>query len=88
MILESLYKMLYSVAMWFIGLFPDIDVSFLETWTFVKGIIIDIFTGIGCLVPMASLAPLVYCTLSLWFFRLILAIVLRLKSLLPLWGGT
>lgn len=87
MIIESFYKTMKTVVLWFFGLFPDIDVSFMDTWAFIKDTLMDIMTGIGCLIPFGSLFPLLYSTLSLWAFRLVFAILIRLKSFLPLWGG-
>lgn len=88
MIVESFYKTMKTVILWFFGLFPDIDVSFLDTWHYIKDILIDILTGIGCLIPFGSLFPLLYSTISLWLFRLVFAILIRIKSFLPFWGGS
>ena len=87
MIWEALYGNMKTVVCWFLGMLPDVDVSFMETWSFIKQIIIDITTGLGCLIPFGSLFPLLYSTISIWLFRLVFAIILRLKSFIPTMGG-
>lgn len=88
MIWEAIYGGLINCACALFDLLPNVDVSFMDGWNYIKDILIDIFTGLGCLIPFASLMPLLACQMSLWGFRLIYAIILRLKSFLPLLGGT
>ena len=66
---------------------PNVDTSFMEQWQYIKSVLVNIFTGLGCLIPFGSLFPLLWATLSLWAFRLILAIILRIKSFIPFIGG-
>lgn len=87
MILESLYGFFKNVVCFFLGLLPGVDTSFMETWSYIKEILMDIVTGIGCLIPMASLFPLFYAQLSLWAFRLAWSVILRLKSFIPFISG-
>ncbi len=87
MIFETLYGNIINSAMFFLNLLPSFDTGFIEQWSSVKTVLIQIFTGLGCLIPFGSLFPLLWCTLSIWAFRLILAIILRIKSFIPLIGG-
>lgn len=88
MVMNAIWGVFKSVTCFLLGLLPDVDVSFMDTWTYVKDLLIDIFTGLGCLIPFGSLFPLLYCTLSVWGLRLALAVILRIKSFIPLLGGT
>lgn len=87
MIFEALYGNIKNTVCFFLGLLPDVDVSFMDSWNYIKGLLIDIFTGLGCLIPFGSLFPLISCSLSLWLFRLIYSIILRIKSFIPTLGG-
>lgn len=88
MITENLITILMSPVFGLLGLLPNVSGDFLEGWAYVKTILIDIFTGIGCFIPLGSLAPLIYAVISLHVFRIILAVIVRIKSFIPLWGGT
>ena len=87
MILEALYGNIIKSAEFFLNLLPNVDTSFMEQWKYIKSVLLNIFTGLGCLIPFGSLFPLLWATLSLWAFRLILAIILRIKSFIPFIGG-
>lgn len=88
MIVEALYGNFKNVVCFLLGLLPGVDVSFMDTWNYIKDLLINIFTGLGCLIPFGSLVPLISCIMSLWLFRLIYAVVLRIKSFIPTLGGT
>lgn len=87
MITEGLINILMSPVFGLLGLLPTVSNDFLESWVYIRSILIDIFTGIGCFIPLGSLMPLLYAVISLHAFRLVLAVVARIKSFLPLWGG-
>lgn len=87
MIIEAIYGNIINSALFFLNLLPNVDTSFMEQWQYIKSVLVNIFTGLGCLIPFGSLFPLLWSTLSIWGFRLILAIVLRIKSFIPLIGG-
>lgn len=87
MIFEALYGNIKNTVCFLLGLLPDVDVSFMDSWNYIKGLLIDIFTGLGCLIPFGSLFPLISCSLSLWLFRLIYSVILRIKSFIPTLGG-
>ncbi len=87
MIIEAIFTALCSVASGFLDILPSVDTGFLDSWAYVCGVLKDIFTGIGCLLPLGSIFPLIGCTIGLQAFRLVFAIVIRIKSFLPFWGG-
>lgn len=87
MIFNNLYDSFGDFIIWFLGLLPDMDSSFLSGWDYIKDLLIDIFTGIGCLIPMCDLLPLIITSLSIWSFRFAWSIILRIKSFIPTLGG-
>ena len=88
MITENLISILMSPVFGLLNLLPTVSNDFLEGWAYVREILIDIFTGRGCFIPLSALAPLLYAVLALHVFRIVLAVIVRIKSFLPFWGGT
>lgn len=87
MITEQIISILMAPVFGLLDLLPAVSGDFIEGWTYIKSILVDIFTGLGCFIPLGSLAPLLYCVVALHVFRIILAIVIRIKSFIPLMGG-
>lgn len=87
MITEQIITILTAPVFGLLNLLPTVSNDFIEGWAYVKTILVYIFTGIGCFIPLGSLAPLLYAVVALHVFRLILAIVIRIKSFIPLMGG-
>ena len=87
MIVEGIISAVTSALCGLLNLLPDISSDFIKTWVYIRDILIDIFTGIGCIIPVGVLFPLLFANLSLHAFRLIWAIILRLKSFIPFIGG-
>lgn len=87
MLTEGLINILMSPVFGLLNLLPTVSNDFIEGWAYMKSILINIFTGIGCFIPLGTLAPLLYAVVALHVFRLILAIVVRIKSFIPLMGG-
>lgn len=87
MITENLISILMSPVFGLMNLLPTVSNEFLEGWAYVREILVDIFTGIGCFIPLSALAPLFYVVVSLHVFRIILAVIIRIKSFIPLIGG-
>lgn len=88
MITEKIISIFTAPVLGLLGLLPDVSSDFMNGWSYVKEILTSIFTGIGCFIPLASLAPLFYAVILLHTFRLVLAVVVRIKSFIPLLGGT
>ena len=88
MITENLISILMSPVFGLLNLLPTVSNDFLEGWAYVREILIDIFTGIGCFIPLSALAPLLYAILAQRVVRIVLAVIVRIKSFLPFWGGT
>ncbi len=87
MITENLISILMSPVFGLLNLLPTVSNEFLEGWAYIREILIDIFTGIGCFIPLSALAPLLYAVVALHVFRIILAVIVRIKSFIPLMGG-
>ncbi len=87
MITENLIKILMSPVFGLLNLLPTVYNDCLEVWAYVREILIDIFTGIGCFIPLSALATLLYAVVALHVFRIILAVIVRIKSFPPFWGG-
>ena len=51
MILEALYGNIIKSAEFFLNLLPNVDTSFMEQWQYIKSVLVNIFTGLGCLIP-------------------------------------
>lgn len=88
MITENIITIIMAPVFGLLNLLPTVSNEFLEGWAYVREILVDIFTGIGCFIPLSALAPLLYAVLALHVFRIVLAVIVRIKSFLPFWGGT
>lgn len=88
MIIETLLNIFLAPVMWLLSLLPTVDYDVLQNWEYIKEILVAIFGGVGCILPMEEFIPLAAFQSSLWAFKLVYALVLRIKSFLPLWGGT
>lgn len=87
MVTEQIITILMAPVFGLLDLLPAVSGDFIEGWAYIKSILVDIFTGLGCFIPLGSLAPLLYCVVALHVFRIILAIIIRIKSFIPLMGG-
>lgn len=87
MIVEGIISAVTNALCGLLSLLPDIPTDFMDNWAFIRETLINIFTGIGCIIPVGVLFPLLFANLSLHAFRLVWAIILRLKSFIPLIGG-
>ncbi len=67
---------------------PVVDMNFLEKWEYIAQMLKDIFYGVGCVIPLKELMPLVYFQIGLWEFKIAYAVILRIKSFIPTLGGT
>lgn len=88
MILETLINILFAPLFWFLSTLPTVDFDFLNSWESIRDLLKNIMAGVGCLLPIEEFIPLVTFQGGLYAFKLAYAIILRLKSLLPMWGGT
>ena len=70
-----------------LNLLPDVSTDFMENWEYIRDLLINLFTGIGCIIPVGTLFPLLFAQLGLHAFRLAWAILLRIKSFIPFIGG-
>ena len=87
MIFEAIMSHFIYGIMGLLDLLPTVTTDFLNNWEWVKSVIIDIVTGLGCIIPFAELLPLFQTFITIQVFRLVLAIVLRIKSFIPFFGG-
>ena len=88
MIGEFLLNMLITPIISLLGMLPTVDFDFLQSWDYIRETIVSIVAGVGCLLPIEEFMPLVNFQMGLWMFKLTYAIILRIKSFLPMWGGT
>lgn len=87
MIVEGIISAVTNALCGLLSLLPDISSDFMEGWEYIRDTLINIFTGIGCIIPVGVLFPLLFANLALHGFRLVWAIILRLKSFIPFIGG-
>ncbi len=87
MIVEALIDAVLAPFLSFLGMLPTVDTNFVDTWNNVRETLKDVFTGVGMIIPMYGVLPLIQFTIGLHGFRLAWAIILRIKSFIPLIGG-
>lgn len=87
MITENILNMLTAPLFAVLDLLPSINFVSFGDWIFVKNFLIQAFRGIGCLIPLGDFFPIITSIISLHLFRLAWAILLRVKSFIPLFGG-
>lgn len=87
MIVELLVSALLSPLLGTLALLPDVSNNFLEEWLYIRDNLMTFLQGVGCLVPVSRLMPLVQFEIGLDLFRLAYALLLRIKSFIPLIGG-
>lgn len=88
MVSQVILNLLITPLNALLNLLPVLDISFIEKWDYICEVLKEIFYGVGCLLPLKELMPLVYFQIGLWEFKFGYAVLLRIKSLLPFWGGT
>ena len=85
MITESIIDMFLLLPTLIINALPSLDVSIPAD---LFDTITSIFYGIGYVLPLVRLAPIVVMELAISLFKIVIAIVLRVKSFIPTMGGT
>ena len=88
MIVETIFNWFVNGVITFFSLLPTVDGDVFNTWSEIKEILMDILRGASLLLPIEELLPLVAFQGALWTFRLVFAIILRIKSFIPMLGGT
>ena len=88
MIIETIFKWFVNGIIGFFALLPTVDGDVLNSWTEIKSTLMNILQGVSLLLPIEELIPLVAFQGALWTFRLVFAVILRIKSFLPMLGGT
>lgn len=87
MLTEGLIGLIVAPLKALFSMLPSADASFLDNWDYIRSILVDILTGVGCLLPMKEFIPLVTFQCAVYAFKLVWAILLRIKSLIPGLGG-
>lgn len=67
-----------------IELLPDVEIPKLTVHT----VITDFINAAWYFLPMDTISYIFGLTIGITIFRIILAIILRIKSFVPGWGGT
>ncbi len=88
MIVETIFNWFVNGVITFFALLPTVDGDVFNSWTEIKEILMNILQGVSLILPIEELLPLVAFQGALWTFRLVFAIILRIKSFIPLLGGT
>lgn len=85
MILEQIIELFMFIPQLLVSLLPTIDISLPESLFEALG---SIFYGVGWCMPVAALSPILVAESALIIFKLVLAIIVRIKSFIPTLGGT
>lgn len=85
MITEAILNIFMIIPQLIIGLLPTINYT-LPTDLF--DTVTSVFYGLGYVLPLVRLAPIIAIDLALSTFKIVVAIVIRCKSFIPTMGGT
>ena len=85
MITEAILNIFMIIPQLIVDLLPTIDYT-LPTDLF--DTITSVFYGLGYVLPLVRLVPIIAIDLSLSMFKIVVAIVVRCKSFIPTMGGT
>ena len=85
MITESIIDMFLLLPSLIISALPPLDISIPSN---LFDTVTSVFYGLGYVLPLVGLAPIVGMELAISFFKIVIAIVLRVKSFIPTMGGT
>ena len=85
MITEAILNIFMIIPQLIVDLLPTIDYT-LPTDLF--DTVTSVFYGLGYVLPLVRLTPIIAIDLSLSMFKIVVAIVIRCKSFIPTMGGT
>lgn len=85
MIFDKLIEFILSPVTWLINVIPSPNITIPVDVFSNMG---DVFGAIGYIVPWKGLLPIFTISFSIVGFRILWAIILRIKSFIPTLGGT
>lgn len=85
MIVELLFSPVFTLLRSLVGLLPSVSFALPDG---LFDAVHSIFYGVGWCLPVAALSPILVVEVALIGFKLVLAIVVRIKSFIPTLGGT
>lgn len=84
MIWEKILSFLLSGVMSLLDLLPDLDLNFAAGGF---DVVKDILYGVNYFIPFKSVFPILFLSASITGFRIVWALVLRIKSFIPTMGA-
>lgn len=84
MITEFLINSYCFVINGFISLLPTVNFTFPSN---LLSTISDLVVGIGYVLPIPALMPIFFISISITMFKVVLAIIVRVKSFIPTMGA-
>lgn len=84
MITEAIINIFLAIPNLLIALLPTTNLSFPDSLT---SICDTLFFGLGYILPIGGLMPIFVCSFILSNFRIVWAIILRIKSFIPTMGA-
>ena len=84
MLIEAVFSLLLFLPEFLLSLLPEVSIELPENVMEGAG---TIFGAIGFFFPVAALLPIIIISISLDIFRIVMAIVVRIKSFIPTMGA-
>lgn len=84
MIIDAIINLFVALPTFLLSLLPD---AFIELPPDVFKIVSEVFYGIGYVLPMKGLFPIIVASFAIISFEVTWSIVLRIKSFIPTMGS-